>query len=463
MQLYVRRHEEGLVETIDLIRSFEEASGKNLTGFFDQWVMSPGHPDLEGSLAWEEKDRWVRLTLKQTQKTEGGIPACFRIPVRIECRMDDDTTITDTFLMDRPEQTFYVELAGKPVTVVIDPELAVLATWKVTRPLEWCEATLLGRTRHPSVPARFDALRRAAENPTWQAESLIGRVLLEDPFWAVQAEAAKLLGKIRSPHCLELLLGALDLPHPKARRGVVRALGAFRTPAAAESLRKILRTGDESYFVEAAAAAALGQTAQPGVAEDLRAALSRPSWHDILAMSAAEGFAATRDESVVGKPPRHGRGPSAVLELSPRRPARAGGPRPRPPGDHLAHIGGDQPLPGRSGLPRSIARATGDRCTRRGPRSRRIEAGGGGDPRSAPCARISHGGRITGLAAQARRGEGDARGDPQARGERLPGQEAHGACRAFSSRRAGRIARDGSFRTTRRQARARRQGAQEAG
>jgi len=46
VQNYLKRHAFGIVETTDLMRAFEEASGRSLERFFDQWVYRPGHPEL---------------------------------------------------------------------------------------------------------------------------------------------------------------------------------------------------------------------------------------------------------------------------------------------------------------------------------------------------------------------------------------------------------------------------------
>ncbi|MBM3287135.1 MAG: hypothetical protein FJY88_07270, partial [Candidatus Eisenbacteria bacterium] len=298
IRLYVKRHANGCVETIDLIRAFEDASGKNLASFFDQWIMSPGHAEIEGSIAWEENEKRIRASLKQVQKTDGGAPI-FAVPIRIECLVEDGSLRAETFEMTAQEQSFYLRVEGKPVTVALDPELAVLATWKVTRPAEWPEASLVGPRRDGRVGARVHAVRQLAERPSYKDESVLGRVLMEDPFWGVQAEAARALAAARSPHALEILLGAVDLPHPKARRAVVEALGDFRAASAAEALAAIVRKGDASYFVEAAAASALGRTRHPGAAPVLRAAMRRQSWHDILALHAARGLAAAREEEAV--------------------------------------------------------------------------------------------------------------------------------------------------------------------
>ncbi len=42
------------VVTPDLQRAIEEATGRNLDWFFDQWVYGAGHPEMKGDFAWDE-------------------------------------------------------------------------------------------------------------------------------------------------------------------------------------------------------------------------------------------------------------------------------------------------------------------------------------------------------------------------------------------------------------------------
>jgi aminopeptidase N len=303
MRLYLKRHSPGLVETIDLIRAFEDASGKNLTGFFDQWIFSPGHPELEGELTWDGDASWVKLAVKQTQKRDNGAPV-FRIPLRLVARAENGTEVDRTFEMDRPDQTFYLPLPSRPAWVVVDPEGAVLRETKIKRPVEWIEAALLGPMRHERVLARVDLVRQLAEDAGGQATEILRRTLLEDPFWGVQAEAAKALAKLRSPAARDALISGLELSHPKARRAVVIALGNWREKTVVDVLRGFVHRGDASYFVQMSALASLGRSGGTGVADELKAllaeALARRDWHDVIALGAVEGLVAARDETAVG-------------------------------------------------------------------------------------------------------------------------------------------------------------------
>src|SRR5262245_13082317 len=46
VRTYLEKHRGGIVETRDLMRAFEETSGKSLERFFEHWVFRPGHPML---------------------------------------------------------------------------------------------------------------------------------------------------------------------------------------------------------------------------------------------------------------------------------------------------------------------------------------------------------------------------------------------------------------------------------
>lgn len=302
VRLYVQRCAPGTAETIDLVRSFEDATGKSLGGYFDQWIFAPGHPVFEGELSWDDKAHWVKLSLKQTQKHEDGTPI-FRVPVRIEARMPNGSVQARDFEMERAEETFFFPLPKEPKWVLFDPDGAVLRETKIKTPIEWVEAALLGKTREERVFARVDRVRQLSEEAGTKAVEILARVLREDPFWGVQAEAAAALGRVRSPRALDGLIAGVDLENAKARRAVVSALGQFRDPRAGTALLDLVRQGDASYFVQSAALASLGRCSGAEAVEELRLQLrdaaERRDWHDIIALGAVQGLAAARDESAL--------------------------------------------------------------------------------------------------------------------------------------------------------------------
>jgi len=99
----------------------------------------------------------------------------------------------------------------------------------------------------------------------------------------------------------DALLSLIKVRHPKARRGVVAALGQFRhDEKAAAALEQVLRKGDASYYVEAAAAQALGQTRASKAFDVLtKVALPKESQADVIRGAALAGLADLKDERAI--------------------------------------------------------------------------------------------------------------------------------------------------------------------
>src|SRR4029079_18895766 len=70
------------------------------------------------------------------------------------------------------------------------------------------------------VIGRIDAAKELAKLGTPDAIAALKDAVNGDAFWAVQAEAARALGTIRSEGARDALLASLKVKHPKARRGV---------------------------------------------------------------------------------------------------------------------------------------------------------------------------------------------------------------------------------------------------
>lgn len=293
---YLNRHAKGLVETRDLMRALEEASGKSLERFFEQWVYRAGHPDLEVKVDYG--DELLTLTVKQTHvsahaKEDPQAAQPFALDIDVDLVFADGTVRRETRRTDQASATFAIRVPSRPKFVVVDPALRVLGEVKVECPRDMLHAQLAnaptgrGRLLAASLLGKFD-------DPA--TTRLLGESLAnEKEFWAVRAEAAATLGKIRSDEALDVLVKNTQAKHAKVRRAVAAALGQFRSAKAFDAL-KPLALKDDSYLVEAEAARALGQTRQAAAFDTLIDVLDRPSWSDIVRAGAIDGLAALRDE-----------------------------------------------------------------------------------------------------------------------------------------------------------------------
>ncbi|MGE0059242.1 MAG: M1 family aminopeptidase, partial [Dehalococcoidia bacterium] len=281
------------VITQDLMRAVEEATGKNLDWFFDQWVFSAGHPELKATYAWDDENKTAKLSFTQSQKGT-DVPETFRVPLRLDFRLDGGETHSVKVDVTEKEQSFYFPLAAKPRFVRVDGE--ILKTLDFERSVDMLRAQLQD---DENVLGRVDAARALSKKNDKDAIAALGKAVREDAFWGVQAEAAKALGAIKSAAALDELLASTEVAHPKARRAVIRALGEFKEERAAEAIERVIDDGDASYYVEAAAAAAIGKTKSPRAFGALNRALQRDSQNDIVRASAFDGFSELKDERAI--------------------------------------------------------------------------------------------------------------------------------------------------------------------
>jgi len=294
VRLYLQRHAHGVVETRDLQRAMEEASGRGLGRFFDQWVYKAGHPEMDVEVSWE--GGVLTVLTRQTQATGDGVPAHFDLPLDLDVIAGSEAVERRALRVTEKQHSFAVPVPVRPAFVVIDPDMRVVGEVRVKAPCDMLRAQLRsavtgrGRWLAAQAMARFDDPATIAA----LAEALDdGR-----EFWGVRAECAAALGKIRGEESFAALTRGRDAAHPKVRRAAVDALGQFRTTEAAEAIKpRALR--DESYLVEGEAAKALGRTRQPAVFDVLVDLLERASWFDVVRAGAIDGLAALRDDRAV--------------------------------------------------------------------------------------------------------------------------------------------------------------------
>ena len=108
---YLNKHRFGNVESTDLKAAMEEASGRDLTWFFHQWVYMAGHPKLDVKTVWDPSSKKMRLTVTQTQKGDGLIPTAFNLPMDVEFTIGENKQKEKLSVKKRVE-TFTFDLPG---------------------------------------------------------------------------------------------------------------------------------------------------------------------------------------------------------------------------------------------------------------------------------------------------------------------------------------------------------------
>ncbi len=288
---YVAGHALQNVETTDFKVSLEEATGKSLDWFFDEWLYHAGHPEYEVSWSWDEKAKQVELKVKQTHEVKGDVPL-FRMPVVLEFATDDRVW-RETVQVEKAEQTFRIGARERPKTVLFDPDGNLLK--KLTFKKEKDE--LLWQLTHAKgVWARMEACEGLGRfSGDAAAAEALGKALAKDKFWGVRRAAAFALGEVGSPAARDLLLSSLKGQDSRVRRGIYAALGKFHKDD--EAFRALVRgyMEDGTYAPMARAAQALAETRHPGAFDALVKGMDRPSQGEVVARAAAAAIGELRE------------------------------------------------------------------------------------------------------------------------------------------------------------------------
>jgi aminopeptidase N len=273
---YLDKHEYENVESHDLKIALEEATGRNLGWFFDDWITGGGHPELRVSHRYLEDLGKIDLSVKQVQPIVEG-QDLFRLPVTVTVATPSRTW-QRSLLIDEAEESFLIDSPEKPLMVSFDGAGDIVAEIDEDQDLD----ELLYQARHEELIGRLRALRQLAERHARRdATRDVFEEILEDggTFWGLRAEAARQLDRLPDPEASALAAVALASDDYRVRKAAVLALAGFRAGTASERLRGVIRDDPHSDVV-GAAIVALSRHDASVATELLRDQLKRDSWYD---------------------------------------------------------------------------------------------------------------------------------------------------------------------------------------
>lgn len=254
------------VETVDLLRAIEKATGRNLQFLFDQYVFRGGHPDYKVSYSWDSDSKLAKVTVTQTQAKPGDNSTNsglfdLKIPIGfgyVGSNGSEPRCQTFTVRIHEYEQSFYFPLTEKPQFVRFDVGNYYLKTVA----LEYSVAELKAQLKHdPDPVARIYAAEALAKKGGLEAVQALAASLKQEPFWGVRLEVAEQLASVKLDQAFAPLLQGLHDPEARVRRAVVESLAEIKTPASYQALKAVAEAGDASYYVEASALSGLGSVA----------------------------------------------------------------------------------------------------------------------------------------------------------------------------------------------------------
>jgi len=294
---YLETYAFSQVETVDFQRTLERETGRNLSWFFDDWIVGGGgHPALQVSYLWVPERQEIDLTVQQVQ-ADLPFENLFLLPVDIEI-LSAEGARTHTVELDDWITRISLPAKSRPRSVVFDKGNWLVAEIEIARPLD----EVLFQLEHGDLASRLQAARHIATGFPRRPEAIDALAgLLADPqvHWGLRQEVALDLGIIGGAAATEALGVALADEDRRLRRAAVIALGNVGSEAAVELLRTVVQT-DNSEEVVGVAAVALGRMHAPGAGAFLQDQLPRESpWGNVITIGALLGLAELEDPSFV--------------------------------------------------------------------------------------------------------------------------------------------------------------------
>jgi aminopeptidase N len=285
--------------THDLEALFTEMTGEDYGWFFEQWLYKAGYPECKITCSYDEKLGHALVKIEQTQKHDDGMtPKVFKFPLVVEFVSEEGERTRFTMNVNERVHGFYYPIEKKPKQVLVDPDYATLMDWDITKPESmWLEQLKNGNT----VMQRIKAAQALGKKANPKSLEALGNALLEDPFWGVQSQIAKVLGNVKNETALGNLLKGTSLKDSRARTAVARALGNFyQSDDALGALETLLKDND-SYFVVASAATSIGKLKHSKSFGILKIGLKEApeTWTEIVRSGYLSGLKETGKEETI--------------------------------------------------------------------------------------------------------------------------------------------------------------------
>ncbi len=116
-------------DTKDLQTIFEKISGKDLSGFFQQWLYTPGIPKLDIQWKYRAAEKKLELTITQSQAV------AFSFPLELQINTGSAKEPRQTVQVNKQKQVFTISCDRKPVKIIPDPATSLLFSATLTEVL----------------------------------------------------------------------------------------------------------------------------------------------------------------------------------------------------------------------------------------------------------------------------------------------------------------------------------------
>lgn len=289
---YVNKFKHSAVVTEDFRKAMEEATGRDLKEFFDQWIYGAGFPVYDVSYTWDEIHKKLLLNVKQVQEQYPAV-GLFTAPILIEITSGKDI-ITKKIIVSKKEEVFSFDCPEQPQMIRFNKDMWTLCSVRFRKNFDDLayqlryDDDIIGRIFAAKILPQFGDT----------AVTYLSRTIKRDNFYGVRMAAVESLRKIGGDKTLEPLLLASDDTDARVREEAVKSLSIFPDSKVSEYLKKKFKTEDNVY-VKGAAAFSIGAVKMKGAFEFLEKALKTDSHRNIIRRDIFDGLKVLKDPRAI--------------------------------------------------------------------------------------------------------------------------------------------------------------------
>ena len=238
-------------EAHQLRLAMEEASGRDLNWFFNQWYFGAGHPVLNITYKWDDASKTQTVYLNQTQ--DGN---AFILPLAIDVYAGGKTD-RKKFWMRNKVDSLVFHSAVKPSLVNVDGDKMLLARKTDSKSLD---EFVFQYFNAPLFLDRFEAITAAVKQQTNAGARKVIIAALNDKYYELQIKAINAADmtndNVRNDAQPILVKLAQTDPNTLVRAAAITVLGKLKASGMSNLFKDGLKS--QSYAVQGASLTALG-------------------------------------------------------------------------------------------------------------------------------------------------------------------------------------------------------------
>jgi len=281
IQHYTTLNQYKNVETEDLKKAIEEITGQNLDWFFKQWIYEPGFPEYDVKWSYNQRNRTVKLSVKQKQDLKNN--DLFKMPVQV--RVDDQI---HTIWIEDKELVYELPVDMRPKLVIFNAGMRIPCKVTFNKTVsEW----IIQLEKGPHILDRIAAIQvLKTKKGRRSVETALLNAAKSDPFWGVRKEAVNAFANLKSKKYADELMALAEGQDNRVRRAIWNGLKNYKDNEDVSLFLQNVILSDNKYYSISDAFKSLVVVDTAAARKKVNALLDTESHTDVIRKSAITYF-----------------------------------------------------------------------------------------------------------------------------------------------------------------------------